>query len=72
MSLIHSAKLNVHDPNAYLKDVPTRLSSKKAGQTVPNELGRTRQWAGYKHGSSNKYACQHQRLETQNGSKAFT
>lgn len=72
MSLIHSTKLNVHDPNAYVKDVLTRLSTQKAGQTMPNELRRTRQWAGYKHGSSNKHACQHQRLETQTGSKAFT
>ena len=29
MSLIQSAKLNGHDPYAYLKDVPTRLQAQK-------------------------------------------
>jgi transposase len=29
MSLIHSAKLNGHDPYAYLRDMPTRLPTQR-------------------------------------------
>ena len=32
MSLLHSAKLNGHDPYAYLKDVLTRLPTQPAGR----------------------------------------
>ena len=32
MSLIQSAKLNGHDPHAYLKDVMTRLPTHKASR----------------------------------------
>ena len=32
MSLIQSAKLNGHDPYAYLKDVLTRLPTQRASQ----------------------------------------
>jgi transposase len=32
MSLLHSAKLNGHDPYAYLKDVLTRLPTHPAGR----------------------------------------
>lgn len=32
MSLIQSAKLNGHEPHAYLKDVLTRLPTQKASQ----------------------------------------
>jgi transposase len=32
MSLIQSAKLNGHDPYAYLKDVLTRLPTQRAGE----------------------------------------
>jgi hypothetical protein len=32
MSLLHSAKLNGHDPYAYLKDVLTRLPTQHAGR----------------------------------------
>jgi len=32
MSLIHSARLNGHDPYAYLKDVLTRLPTQKNSQ----------------------------------------
>jgi len=36
MSLVHSAKLNGHDPYAYLKDVLTRLPTQPASRI--NEL----------------------------------
>lgn len=39
MSLIRSAKLNGHDPYAYLKDVLARLPSQRAsqvGQLLPH------------------------------------
>lgn len=39
MSLIQSAKLNGHDPHAYLKDVMTRLPTHKAsriGELLPH------------------------------------
>ena len=32
MSLIQSAKMNGHDPYAYIKDVLTRLPTQKASQ----------------------------------------
>ncbi|WP_426811572.1 transposase domain-containing protein [Pseudomonas sp. WOUb67] len=32
MSLIQSARLNGHDPYAYLKDVLTRLSTQRASE----------------------------------------
>ncbi len=32
MSLIQSARMNGHDPYAYLKDVLTRLPTQKAGE----------------------------------------
>ncbi len=32
MSLIQTAKLNAHNPYAYIKDVPTRLRTHKNGQ----------------------------------------
>ena len=32
MSLIQSARLNGHDPNAYLKDVLTRLPTQRASE----------------------------------------
>jgi len=32
MSLIQSAKMNGHDPYAYIKDVLTRLPTQKANQ----------------------------------------
>lgn len=32
MSLIQSARLNGHDPSAYLKDVLTRLPSQRASE----------------------------------------
>jgi transposase len=34
MSLIQRAKLNRHDPYAYMKDVPFRLQTKRARQVV--------------------------------------
>lgn len=42
MSLIQSARMNGHDPYAYLKDVPTRLPSQRAseiGQLLPHQCG---------------------------------
>lgn len=39
MSLIQSAKLNGHDPHAYLKDVLTRLPTHRAsriGELLPH------------------------------------
>ena len=32
MSLVHSAKLNEHDPYAYLRDVMARLPMQRANQ----------------------------------------
>ncbi|MNG23986.1 hypothetical protein D3C85_1639200 [compost metagenome] len=32
MSLIQSARMNGHDPYAYLKDVPTRLPTQRASE----------------------------------------
>jgi hypothetical protein len=40
MSLIQSARMNGHDPYAYLKDVLTRLPTQRAseiGQLLPNQ-----------------------------------
>lgn len=34
MSLIQSARMNGHDPYAYLKDVLTRLPTQRAGQVT--------------------------------------
>jgi hypothetical protein len=42
MSLIQSAKLNGHDPHAYLKDVMERLPTQrtnKIGELLPNRWG---------------------------------
>jgi hypothetical protein len=42
MSLIQSARLNGHDPYAYLKDVLTRLQTQWAsevGQLLPHQWG---------------------------------
>ncbi len=32
MSLIQSARMNGHDPHAYLKDVPTQLPTQRASE----------------------------------------
>lgn len=40
MSLIQSARMNGHDPYAYLKDVLTRLPTQRdseVGQLLPNQ-----------------------------------
>ena len=52
MSLIHSARMNGHDPYAYLKDVLTRLLTQRAieiGQLLPRQWVpglRKMSWAG--------------------------
>ena len=53
MSLIQSAKMNGHDPYAYIRDVVTRLTTQKASQIEESQphrwqhvFGRSLQFTG--------------------------